>query len=115
MMNFEKLLVWQKAIGFAEILVKVANDLPRTYQYSFTDQLRRSALSIPSNIAEGAGRSSQRDRNNFYSISKGSLYESVNILRLLEKLELIDEKKFDVTSIHCQAEEIAKMLFGLSK
>jgi len=113
MLNFERLLVWQKAISYAEILVRIADSLPQKYQYSFADQLRRAALSVPSNIAEGAGRQSQRDRSNFYAIAKGSVYETVNIVKLLEKLEGIREFEFD--KVYLLAEEICKMLYGLAK
>lgn len=115
MLNFEKLRVWQKSIEYAYTLVLIADNLPHKYQYSFADQLRRSALSIASNIAEGAGRSSHRDRANFYSIAKGSVYETVNILKLLEKLDLISKNKFDLDKIYLVAEEIVKMLYGLSR
>jgi four helix bundle protein len=114
MLNFEKLRVWQKSIEYAHTLVLIADNLPSRYQFSFADQLRRSALSIPSNIAEGAGRKGYRDRSNFYSIAKGSVYETVNIIKLLEKLELIS-KQFKQQEIYLNAEEICKMLYGLSK
>jgi four helix bundle protein len=84
MLTFEKLDVWKKAIMYARDLVRIADGLPAKYQYSFADQLRRAALSIPSNIAEGVGRKGRRDMVNFYTISRGSVYESVNILKLLE-------------------------------
>ncbi|OGM05394.1 hypothetical protein A2125_02135 [Candidatus Woesebacteria bacterium GWB1_43_5] len=114
MLNFEKLTVWQKSIEYAETLVKIADDLPSKYQFSFSDQLRRAALSVPSNIAEGAGRRGIRDRGNFYSIAKGSVYESVNIIKLLEKLQLINKEKYDLGYINSIAEEIVKMLYVLS-
>lgn len=110
MLNFEKLIVWQKAIDYAEKLVRIADGLPQKYQYSFADQLRRAALSIPSNIAEGSGRNTSRDRANFYSIAKGSVYETVNIVKLLEKLGLVK-----VVEIYEKAEEICKMLYGLGR
>ena len=72
-------------------------------------------MSIASNIAEGAGRQSHRDRANFYSIAKGSAYETVNILKLLEKLNLVDKKRFNLEEIYSSAEEIVKMLYGLSR
>lgn len=115
MLNFERLRVWQKSIEYAHLLVLLADNLPHKYQFSFADQLRRAALSIASNIAEGAGRQSQRDRANFYSIAKGSVYETVNILKLLEKLALVDVRKFKPSEIYINAEEIVKMLYGLSK
>ncbi len=71
-------------------------------------------MSIPSNIAEGAGRKGLRDQGNFYSISKGSVYESVNIIKLLERLDLVS-KEFSLPEIYLMAEEICKMLYGLSK
>lgn len=115
MLNFEKLLVWQKSIEYAYLLVLIADNLPQKYQYSFSDQLRRAALSIASNIAEGAGRQGHRDRANFYSIAKGSVYETVNIVKLLEKLNLVDVKRFNLGKIYLNAEEIVKMLYGLAK
>lgn len=116
MLNFERLVVWQKAIAYAETLVLIADTLPTKYQFSFSDQLRRAALSIPSNIAEGAGRKGLRDAANFYSIAKGSVYESVNILKLLERLKLFKVPyRFNFKTIYFNAEEICKMLYGLGK
>jgi len=116
MLNFERLVVWQKAIAYAETLVLIADSLPAKYQYSFADQLRRAGLSIPSNIAEGAGRKGLRDSANFYSIAKGSVYESVNILKLLERLNHFKAPcKFNLDTIYFNAEEICKMLYGLGK
>jgi len=102
-------------MALAVVLVQISDSLSSKYQYSFSDQLRRAALSIPSNIAEGAGRKGLRDTANFYSIAKGSLYESVNIIILLEKLSLIDLKKFDLKFVYSEAEEIVKMLYVMSK
>jgi len=96
-------------------LVIIANKLPAKYQFSFADQLRRSALSIPSNIAEGAGRRSCRDSGNFYSISRGSVYESINIVKLLEILNEPSLEGENLESLYLEAEEIVKMLYGLSK
>jgi four helix bundle protein len=115
MLYFERLIVWQKAMNLAVVLVQVADSLPTKYQYSFSDQLRRAALSIASNIAEGSGRKSKRDSANFYSISKGSAYESVNIIILLDKLNLLDRKRFSLEDMESKSEEVAKMLYGLSK
>ncbi len=115
MLYFERLVVWQKAMDLAVVLVQIADSLPTKYQYSFSDQLRRVALSVASNIAEGSGRKGKRDSANFYSISKGSVYESINVVILLEKLNLIDRKRFDLEEIQSKAEEVVKMLYGLSK
>lgn len=102
-------------MDLAVILVQIADDLPQKYQFSFSDQLRRSGLSIPNNIAEGAGRKSKRDAANFYSISRGSVFESINIVILLELLGVINKDRFNIDLIYKEAEEIVKMLYGLSK
>jgi len=96
------------------VLVQIADSLPQRYQFSFSDQLRRAGLSIPSNIAEGAGRKTHRDQGNFYSIAIGSLYESVNILKLLERLGIV-EGKVNLNEVFSLAEEISKMLYSLSR
>lgn len=110
MLYFEKLIVWQKAMTFATECVRTANALPRKYQYSFSDQLRRAALSIPSNIAEGSGRNTKKDQAQFYAIAKGSLYESMNILILLSEVEGTIKVQ---NHIYALAEEIARMLHSL--
>ena len=76
-------------------------------------RMRRAGLSIPNNIAEGAGRNTLRDRANFYTIAKGSVYESVNILKLLERLKI--ENDIDFNDLYNRAEEICRMLYGLSQ
>lgn len=55
MLSFERLIVWRKAMDLSSLLIKIADALPAKYQYSFGNQLRRAAISIPSNIAEGQG------------------------------------------------------------
>ena len=115
MLSFERLEVWKKSIMFSKTLVEIANRLPTKYQFSFADQLRRAALSIPSNIAEGAGRRSRRDSSNFYSISRGSVYESVNIIKLLVELDEPAIKDVNLDRLFNDAEEIVKMIYGLSK
>lgn len=113
MFYFEKLIVWQKASSYAISLVKIADQLPSKYQFSFSDQLRRAGLSIPSNIAEGSGRRTHKDQGSFYAIALGSVYESVTILKLLEKLNLVHE--VDLFKIYSDAEEICKILYSLSR
>lgn len=113
MFKFQTLDVWKKSVDFADIMIAIAEDLSNKYQYSFGDQLRRAGLSVPNNIAEGNGRKSSKESKNFYNISKGSVYECVNILVILNKRKLINWKKFNRESIYKLAEEIAKMLSGL--
>ena len=75
--KFEKLDVWKRSIDFADELFEIADELPQKYQFSLGEQLRRAALSIPTNIAEGSGVDSPKSRANFYRIAKGSVYETV--------------------------------------
>ena len=114
MLYFEKLIVWQKAMDLAVILVQIADSLPAKYQFSFGEQLRKAALSIASNIAEGSGRRGKRDQSNFYAISKGSVYESVNVVILLDRLSLLDKKRFSLENVQSRSEEVVKMLHALS-
>lgn len=96
-------------------MVDIADSLPQKYQYSFGDQLRRAGLSCPNNIAEASGRRSERESKNFFNISKGSVYECINILVILSKRNLIDWEKFNKEKIYSLAEEICKMLSGLMR
>ncbi len=113
MFKFQTLDVWKKSVEFADLMIEISERLPQKYQFSFADQLRRAALSIPSNIAEGNGRKTDKDSNNFYNISKGSVYECINILVILSKRNLIDWQIFDKRKVYDAAEEIVKMLHGL--
>lgn len=71
--KFEKLDVWKRSINYADEMFQVADALPQKYQFSLGEQLRRAALSIPTNIAEGSGRDSSKSRAYFYRIAKGSV------------------------------------------
>ena len=115
MFKFQKLDVWKKSIELGKACMRVAEELPQKHQYSFGDQLRRAALSISNNIAEGSGRTTLKEQANFYNMSKGSVYEVINILVVLSDLKLLklelDEKK----RVYNLADEICKMLTGLMK
>jgi len=67
-------------IDFANAMFDIADALPQRYQFSPGEQLRRAALSISTNVAEGAGRDNPRESHYFYRISKGSVYECVSLL-----------------------------------
>ena len=74
--SFEDMPVWQKGMDLAEQVFAITEDLPRKEDYGLTSQIRRSALSVPGNIAEGFGRRHTRDKLNFYYVSRGSLAET---------------------------------------
>ena len=74
--TYRDLEVWQKAMAFVEDVYKTVRTFPREEQYGLSDQIRRAAVSIPSNIAEGFGRDSNAEFLRFLSIARGSLYDS---------------------------------------
>ncbi len=108
--SFEKLLVYQKAVDFADSVCTVTEQFPRGYGF-LVDQLNRAALSIASNIAEGNGRFTAPDRKNFFGIARGSVQECVPQLELAKRRGLIDEIKH--AELKAQLEEISRMLSGL--
>jgi len=74
-MNYQDLIVWQKAMELAEIVYVLARKLPKEELFALSDQMRRAAISIPSNIAEGHARNSTKEFIQFLSIAKGSTAE----------------------------------------
>jgi len=113
--RFQTLEVWKKSVEFADLMIEIADILPQKYQYSFGEQLRRAGLSVPNGIAEGNGRKSKKEGNYLYNVSKGSLYECINILVILNRRKLINWRLFKREYIYNLAEEIAKMLSGLMR
>ena len=113
MFKFQTLRVWDKSIEFADLMIDIADGLPQKYQFSFGEQLRRAGLSVPNNIAEASGRKTKKESANFFNISKGSVYECVSILVILNKRGLINWKKYNREKIYYLADEICKMLSGL--
>src|SRR3989454_12547003 len=75
MFNFEKLDVWQKAIDFADLVYNLTRGFPADERFGLTNQMRRAAVSVSSNLAEGSSRSSRSDFSRFVEIGTGSLFE----------------------------------------
>lgn len=93
MHNFQNLKIWQKAMDIAEKTYFVSSKFPTEEKYGLTSQIRRSAISIPSNIAEGAGRNSDREFRNFLGIANGSSNELIMYqLILSHRLNLVSEE-----------------------
>ncbi len=84
--TFEQMTVWQKGMLLAEKIYAMTEPLPRKEDYGLTSQIRRSALSVPGNIAEGFGRKHTKDKLNFYYASRGSLAETKNHLIYAERV-----------------------------
>jgi len=107
---FEKLVCYQRALDLADQVAALGQGFPRGF-YFLRDQLNQASLSIPTNIAEGNGRFTKRDRKNFFGIARGSTHECVPLLELARRRELLDEVRHE--ALRDELEEIAKMLSGL--
>jgi four helix bundle protein len=113
MFKFENLQVWQKSIELIKKIDEHLKGLPKKEEYSLAEQLRRAILSISTNIAEGSGRNSKKEALYFYNIAKGSVYETVSLLRVMREKGYLSEE--DYRSDYEDCEEIAKMLSGLMR
>ena len=111
MFGFEKLDVWQKAIEYADAIYAATRDFPNDERFGLTSQLRRSAVSISSNVAEGSSRASRNDFSRFVQISYGSLMENISQLHIARRQRLLDEAAF--AACYAAGEELARMLSGL--
>ena len=111
MSDYTKLEVWQKSRAFARDIYQVSGSFPKDELFGLVQQIRRAAVSIPSNIAEGAGRGSQRDRRKFILIARGSAFEVETHLFIAEDLRYVDGAK--ARELRQRANQIGRMLAGL--
>ena len=93
------------------MVYQASKKFPAEERYALTDQLRRAVVSIPSNIAEGSGRASNKDYAHFLSIARGSLYETLTQLQVAQDLGYID----GYDSCNELAQEVGRMLTSLMK
>lgn len=113
MHNFQELIIWQKAMDVTEDVYRLSARFPTEKKYGLTSQIRRSAISIPSNIAEGAGRNTDGEFRNFLGIASGSSNELLTQLILSRQLEIAPEKH--VNPIIDQLIEVQKINYSLIK
>ena len=111
--GFEDLQVWQKAKDLAVLIYKITSEGKIAKDFSLRDQMRRSAVSIPSNIAEGDERDTDKESVRFFYISKGSLAELRTQIRIALEVGFSDKDEFAKIELDCS--EIGKMLGGLIK
>lgn len=111
--NFKNLEVWKKSVRFATLIYTFTSSFPKTETYGLTSQIRRSAVSISSNIAEGAGRESNKVFRYFLNISYGSSCELETQILIAKNLGFLlsDEYK----TAYEKLTEIQKMLYSLRK
>lgn len=113
MNNFRDLNVWKKAVELATRVYEVTENFPKTEQYGLTNQIRRSVVSISSNIAEGAGRKSKKGFKQFLHISTGSCYELETQLTISQNLNFLDGAEYE--TVKEKLIEIQKMIYSLRK
>lgn len=111
MHDYKQLKVWNKAIDLVVDVYKATGDFPKEEKYGLISQMRRCAVSIPSNIAEGAGRNSDKEFCHFLSIAHGSSYELETQLIVSQRLELIDSTISD--ALCAKINEVQKMSYNL--
>jgi len=111
--TFKDLIVWQKAHLLVLKIYKITKNFPRDEKYGLIDQMRRAAVSITSNIAEGFYRRTLLDKNNFYSIALSSLAELLNQIIISKDLSYIDNKTY--VELDNDVVEVRKLLSGLIK
>jgi four helix bundle protein len=111
--NLNELKVWQKSIELAQAVYISTKGFPSTEKYGLTSQIRRSAVSVASNIAEGAGRNTNKEFNHFLGIAKGSGYELMTQVILSNKMNLITNETKE--KLVAQVDEVHRMIHGLQQ
>ncbi|UKN03141.1 four helix bundle protein [Paracrocinitomix mangrovi] len=110
MHNFRELNIWKKSKDLSKEIILVSKNFSDEYKYSLSSQIVRSAVSVPSNIAEGAGRSSTKDFQRYLDIAQGSACELENQLIIAYEIDLLssDQHEFYIEKLN----EIQKMIRG---
>jgi four helix bundle protein len=106
--KYTELEVWKKARAFASHIYLITAKFPKEEIYGLTSQIRRCAISIPSNIAEGCGRQHNKETIHFLSIARGSLYEIETQLYISKDIEIISDENLTV----CLSEILGKLING---
>ena len=113
MKKFKNLKVWQKGIELVKNIYKSSREFPKEELYGLTSQIKRSAVSIPSNIAEGSGRGTDKEFNRFLDIALGSSFELETQLIIAHELEFLSDESFN--NLNNELDEEQKMIVGLQK
>ena len=113
MNKYEDLKIWKKAMDLVEAVYLLMKQLPEEEKFGLISQIKRSSVSIPSNIAEGAGRNSKKEFVHFLSVSNGSTTELETQLILVYRLNFADRNKIEPLLDKCA--EIKKMNYALQK
>jgi four helix bundle protein len=111
MFNFEKLEVWKKSIDFADLIYRVTKKFPIEERFGLTNQMRRAAISLSSNIAEGSSRRSKNDFARFIELATGSASEIASQAFIARRQDFLGEQDFEL--MYTAAQEIGRTLSGL--
>jgi len=111
--SFKDLLIWQKGIQLVEEIYNVSKAFPKEEIYGLQSQIRRSAVSVPSNIAEGFARLHNKEYRNFLYIALGSCAELTTQIIIASRLKYIEQTKAD--AMLSEIDEISKMTMSLIK
>ena len=111
MFRFEKLEVWHKAVEVSDVIYAVTRTFPDNERFGLTSQMRRAAVSVASNIAEGSSRISTADFLRFIEIAYGSLMELVTQSLIAKRQGFLSEQNYN--DAHQHSEQLARMLSGL--
>ncbi len=111
MASYRKLIVWQKSMDLVEMIYTLVNYLPKEEIYGLSSQMRRAAVSIPSNIAEGHGRQTEKEFYRFLCISQGSKAELETQLEVCLRLNYLKQDQVQTALALC--DEVGKMIYSL--
>jgi four helix bundle protein len=109
--HYRDLLVWQKSMSLTKAIYRETDALPKSELYGLQSQMRRAAVSVPSNIAEGHGRLNDGHFRQFLAVARGSLFELQTQFELTNDLKFLNETRFRELMEQC--EEVARMINGL--
>lgn len=112
MSNFRNLLIWQKSMVLVTKIYTVTNNFPKEEVFGLTSQIKRSAISIPNNIAEGLGRESSKEFLRFLKISIGSLFELQTQLEIAINIIYLDEETFN--NLYEDSRELERMIVSFT-
>jgi len=111
--NFKNLKIWHRSRAFVKTIYKITKSFPREEQFGLTSQLKRATISVPSNIAEGCGKRTEKDLNRFLDNAVGSSCEIETQLYLAYDLEFIDQKVMESSTDEIQ--QIRRMIIAYQR
>lgn len=113
MHNFRELNIWKKGMSVVKKVLKTTETFPNEHKYGLTSQINRSSISIPSNIAEGSARTTDKEFSRYLDIAQGSAYELETQLLISKEINLIDQGNLE--EIISELNELQKMITGFKR